>query len=72
MQPLPETKTTTENALPSRISYATMLIEPDIPKGLWILLDEVSCAQVNLTSMDFFFLDDPKIIWWCNGKLKSE
>lgn len=49
-----ETKTATENTRqsktkPSRIIFVTMLIELDLLKCLWILLDEVSHAQVNVS-----------------------
>ena len=57
-----QTKTATENTRqsntkPYRLIHVTMLIELHLLKCLWILLDEVSYAQLNVTSMDVgFFL----------------
>lgn len=54
MQPLSETKTGIENKRWSKtrlseIIHVTVLMELDLSKCLWILLDEVSYRQVNVT-----------------------
>lgn len=53
MQSLSETKTGTENKRWSKtrlgeIIHVTVLMELDLSKCLWILLDEVSYRQVNI------------------------
>lgn len=54
LQPLSETKTGIENKRWSKtrlseIIHVTVLMELDLSKCLWILLDEVSYRQVNVT-----------------------